>query len=322
MLYWAGGISTRYDLSTLYQNYLTAEIDDGRPIIAGIRLSGNIGHVVVIRGYTGSGGYNVGNVIFNDPDPNLPGRREISYDDFVQNGTSWTWNETIRLITDPRTPIPLGLDDWCRIYDGGTTTITPSTTSLSYTAGFYNGDIWPTHPVSWEWKLIFVHSSGDCIARSWTSTSTGSELTWNITGFSLPSGYLWYYNYDGKIPGRVELDLLDSDGYHHHDAINVVYVPSNLYPGFVLYEDNTVSSTQPEVKAHQLIVTQNDQFLSGGNITFRAGERIDIRDGITIQKWQHDEFYRRSVCKVTLRHLLADAVCFYGVSILYLYVNI
>jgi hypothetical protein len=148
----------------------------------------------------------------------------------------------------------------------------------------------PSHPVSWDWKLIFVHSGGDCVASSWTSTSTNSQLTWNISGFSLPTGYQWYYNYSGKIPGRVELDLQDSDGYHHLDAINVIYVPSSLYPGFVLYEDNTVSSTQPEVKAHQMIVTQSDQFLSGGNITFKAGEGIDIKDGITIQNGSTTNF--------------------------------
>ena len=229
------------------------------------------------------------NVIFNDPD-NGGSRRVKSYAEFVRTGNSWAWYETLRLVTNPRTPIPLGFYDWCRIYDDGTTTITPSTTSLSYTAGFHSVEMPPAHPVLWSWKLVFVHATGDCIAQTWTSSSTNSELTWNISNFSLPIGYQWYYNYGGNIPGRVELDLLDSDGYHHLDAINVVYVPSSLYPGFVVYEDNTVSSTQPEVKAHQMIITQNDQFSSGGNITFRAGERIDIKDGITIQNGSTTNF--------------------------------
>ena len=83
---------------------------------------------------------------------------------------------------------------------------------------------------------------------------------------------------------------MDSDGYHHLDNVGVLYVPANLYPGYIIYENNTVSSARPEVKAHQMITTQNDQFLSGGNITFRAGERIDIKDGITIQNGSTDEF--------------------------------
>ena len=221
-----GGIETLYNLAALTEWGITYEIgdedDNGVPIIAGIDIGG-VGHVVVIRGYTGSGGDDVGNVIFNDPNPYFGGRRVLPFDDFVDNGPSWRWNETLRMTTMPRIPIPVGLYDYARISDGGTTTVTPSTTSLSYTAVFHNADTWPTHPVSWDWKLIFVHAGGECIARSWTSTSTGSQLTWNISGFSLPTGYQWYYNYDGEIPGRIELDLLDSDGFRHFDAITVSY---------------------------------------------------------------------------------------------------
>lgn len=275
----------------ILEGELTDEIDGGRPILSGrlIADGSQTGrkHMLLVRGYTGSGGSSAGNIIYNDP---ATGQRSVeSYDDFVSL-ENHLWIETLRLTTNPRTPIPLGFYDWVRISDDGTTTVTPSTTSLSYTADLHDGDSDPTHPVSWAWKLIFVHSEGDCIAQSWSSTSTSSQLTWNIYNFSLPTGYQWIYNYDGKIPGRVELDLLDSDGYHHLDAINVIYVPSNLYPGIVLYEDNTVLSTQPEVKAHQVIITQNDQFLSGGNITFRAGERIDVRDGITIQNGSTTNF--------------------------------
>jgi hypothetical protein len=83
---------------------------------------------------------------------------------------------------------------------------------------------------------------------------------------------------------------LDSDGYHHLDNVGVLYEPANLYSGNIIYENNTVSSAQPEVEAHQMITAQNDQFLSGGNITFRAGERIDIKDGITIQNGSTTNF--------------------------------
>lgn len=283
VLAWAstGDIGTEYNQSTLYQNILTTALDLRRPVIAGIILSSNAAHMVVITGYT-----NAGNVIFKDPSNAYypTGRRELSYSAFAgTQGSSWCWNETLRLTTAPRKPIPLGINDWCRIYDGSTTTITPSTTSFSYTAALHSVELPPAHPVLWSWKLVFTTQNGDYVVNSWTSNSTSSTLTWNITGFALPSNLQWYYNYDGKIPGSVQLDVLDSDGYHHLDNIGVFYVPVSLYSGFIIYENNIVSNAQSEVKAHQMITVQNDQFLSGSNITFRAGERIDIKDGITIQ---------------------------------------
>lgn len=297
VLAWASAgsntIGTKYDQSTLYQQYLTAALDLRRPVIAGIILSNNAAHMVVITGYSGTGGSNAGDVIFKDPSNAYypTGRRTLSYSKFEGTvGSSWCWNETLRLTTAPRNPIPTGMYDWCRIYDGGIINITPSATSLSYTAGFGSFDTPPAHPVSWTWNLVFVHSYGDCIARTWTSTSTANTSTWNITGFSLPTGYDWYFNYDGNICGRVELDVLDSDGYHHLDNVGVFYLPSNQYSGYIIYEDNTVSSSQPEVKAHQMITTQNDQFNSIGTITFRAGEKIDIKDGITINNGSTTNF--------------------------------
>ena len=221
---------------------LSHEIDVGRPLIAQVFIDDEENeyyHDVLIRGYTGPSGSSMEDVLYNDPDGGE--RRMSSYAMFVKTGTSWEWFETLRLTTNPRYAIPTGFYDYVRISDDGTTTVTPSTTSLSYEANFHTTGMPPSHPVSWNWKLIFVHSGGDCIARSWTSTSTASELTWNISNFYLPTGYQWIYNYQGKIPGRVELDLLDSDGCHHLDAINVIYVPSSLYPRYVVYEDHTVS---------------------------------------------------------------------------------
>jgi hypothetical protein len=96
-------IGSNYDLSSLYEKYLIDQIDAGRPIMAGITFNGQIGHVVVIRGYSGSGGSNVGDVIFNDPGT---GTREVwSYAKFVGNEPSWLWNETLRLTTNPPNPL-------------------------------------------------------------------------------------------------------------------------------------------------------------------------------------------------------------------------
>jgi hypothetical protein len=263
--------------ATLFEYNLTQEIVEGKPVLAGIGLGDNsIGHVVLIIGYTGSGGSDVGNVVFNDPDPAYPGRRVLSYDDFDQNGSAWQWNETIRMFLPPREPIPTGIggshivrfvDDDC------TTEITQSPQSLSYRAIKY-GD----SPVSWEWNLVFPHSGGEVIVASWTTSTSQDDLTWNISSFVLPTNYDWEYTYDGKIGGRIEVICVDPD--YHYDAINVMYVPNDLYPGVLLYSDKTINNTQPDVRAHKLLIVQNDQFLPNGNISLKSGERIDIKDGV------------------------------------------
>lgn len=274
-----GSIGTDYDLSTLWENYITDEIDDGRPIIAGIDLGG-IGHVVLIKGYTGSGGFDIGDVIFNDPHDAWGGRRLLSYDNFVgEDGTSWKWNETLRLTSDPREPIPLGVggDHIVRLQDNDCTQeITQSPQSLSYRA-YKSGDT----PTSWEWRLVFPHSGGEAVVESWNTTTSQKDLTWNIPNFTLPTYYYWSYSFDGKIVGKIEVVCMDPD--YHDDAINVIYVPSDLYPGTLIYEDKTISSAQPDVRVHELLIMRNDQFLPGGSINLKSGNRIDIRDGITIE---------------------------------------
>jgi hypothetical protein len=198
---------------------------------------------------------------------------------FVRTGNSWAWYETLRLFTNPREPIPLGIgpSHRVRLFDGDCTTeITQSPQSLSYRAYKY-GD----SPVSWEWKLVFPHSGGEAVVASWNSNTSQKDLTWSIPNFSLPSYYDWSYRFDGKIGGRIEVICLDPD--YHDDAINVMYVPSVLYPGVLIYEDKIISNTQPDVRAHELLIMQNDQFLPGGNINLKSGERIDIKDGITIE---------------------------------------
>ena len=62
-----------------------------------------------------------------------------------------------------------------------------------------------------------------------------------------------------------------------------MYVPSDLYPGVLIYEDQTISSSQPDVRVHELLIMQNDLFLPGSNINLKSGKRFDIRDGVTIE---------------------------------------
>ncbi len=265
------------------QSDLTWEIDKGRPALSGRLIADGSPtgrkHMLLIRGYTDSGGSDAGNVIYNDP---ANGQRLVqSYAEFVRRGNEYQWIESLRLTTNPRVPIPTGIGpkELVRI-QSGTMEITQSPQSLSYTA-LKTGD----HvPVRWIWKLIFHHSYGECIAASWIVNSSSFQSTWNIPNFVLPSGYQWRYNYDGKIPGKVEVVVEDNAGPPtHEDAINVLYRPSVLYPGTLVFENQVITNSQPDVKAHELIITRNDLFAPGGNISLKSGERIDITDGVTVQ---------------------------------------
>jgi hypothetical protein len=266
---------------------LTYEIDDGRPIIAAIVIDdgGTYLHDVLIKGYTGSGGYSAGNVIFNDPG-NGGRRRELSYPMFVRTGNSWGWYETLRLVTNPRSPIGTGVGPEHRVLlleESCTQEITETTQSLQYRAYKY-GD----PPVEWEWELVFPHSSGYAVVASWTTNSSQDDLTWHVSDFSLPLSYDWKYTYDGYIPGRIQVVCHDPD--YHDDAINVLYKPDDLYPGALIYENKTVTGMQPVVRAHEFILLKNDLFLSGADVVFASGEDITIEDGITFDDGSYIDF--------------------------------
>jgi len=260
------------------QSMLTSTIDDGRPMIAGVTTADSY-HAVVIRGYTGSGGSNVGRVIYNEPRFNGQ-RREMLYSDFVA-GNEWFWDETLMITSKPREAIPVGVgpNEHVRILDNNSTTqITQSPQNLTFRAWKYG----PHVPVNWNWRLVFPHAGGDYVL-TWSVTSSAIQSTWSIPNFVLPSNFKWKYNFDGKIPGRVEVLVNDNAGPPaHEDAMNVLYVPNDLYPGVIVYENRTISTPQPEVKAHELIIIKNSQLLPGSHINFRSGERIDIKAGTNI----------------------------------------
>lgn len=46
----------------------------------------------------------------------------------------------------------------------------------------------------------------------------------------------------------------------------IYYVPTNRYSGTLIYENKTVSNLQNDVKAHELLIAKNDQFMPGANI--------------------------------------------------------
>ncbi|HAJ80455.1 MAG TPA: hypothetical protein DCO75_11870 [Fibrobacteres bacterium] len=275
-----GPIGSSPVYGNLSQSDLIYEIDQGRPIIAHWQYS-NYGHDLLIKGYDGAGGSgsnaDVGNVIYNDP---LNGARKIkSFAEFVQTGNYPKWDETLRLTTNPDYPIPtpIGGSNWVQVNTGGTTVVTPTTSSLSYSASSC------CQSITWNWNLIFTDVNGPVVvASSSQPTDNNHTTTWNITNFAMPAGHQWYYNYNGKIPGRVELSAtIGSEQVH--DGKDVIFVPSVLYPGYIVFANQTVSSSHADVKAHTSVSLTNDAITSTGNVSFKAGNKININDGVTIQ---------------------------------------
>jgi hypothetical protein len=104
----------------------------------------------------------------------------------------------------------------------------------------------------------------------------------------MPSNYDWIYQNDGRVAGRIEVICMDPD--YHFDAINIIYVPGDIYPGILVYKDQVVNNNKPDVRAHQILIAENDNFMPGGNISLKSGGRIDIKDGITIGNGSQVDF--------------------------------
>jgi hypothetical protein len=264
-----------------------------RPIIAYWREKSGLrnGHMVVIKGYY----QEIPNIntptnlfiLFNEP---KTGRElELSYAEFKNNNV-YSWEDAINIITQaPYLTTGIAPGEYVKINKNtSTTVISQSLPTITFNA--QKGG--PHIPVTWYWKLFFTHANGDYLAASWTNPSTSFQSTWNLPNIVLPSNYPWQYNFNGHIYGKVTVYVDDMAGPPgHDDQILVTYVPNGpLYPGILVYANQTVSGTQPEVKAHELIIIENDQFLPGSNITFRSGEKINIGTGITIQNGSNVNF--------------------------------
>jgi hypothetical protein len=82
--------------------------------------------------------------------------------------------------------------------------------------------------------------------------------------------------------GNLNVNCTDNAGYAHSDQKAILFYPSGSYPIDVLYESQTTSTSQSDVKAHNWIGLQNDNLNAGTSINFRAGNSLSIFDGTTI----------------------------------------
>ena len=258
-----GGVVLWNDLQTYTCNK--------KPVIAGLikEDATNTGHMVLVIGWD-----NDGNVEFNDP---LDGEMgEASYDQFCENDY-WYWNESMI----PEEGSPVGLvpvaEPSISITSGPVQFIYPGS-NATYTSTFYC----PTGqtcmpPFLWNWNLKFFHKNGNYTVASIQNLQGQGASTWNIPAFTLPSGYEWQYNADGKIMGLVTVSTSD-----YSDWKDVTYAPQTLIPGNVQFSNQTVSGQHADVAAHYCIYIENVAINSTAEIEFKAGSCFTI-DDLTVQ---------------------------------------
>lgn len=276
----AGSGSLQFSNSTSDKG-IKQQIDGGRPIV--IRRAATWGgHFMLITGYWNDADQTV---IVQDPwNQSTPKKiYRIKYSELLEDpdNTLIRWTHTCRLTSNPKVKIPTPIGGGTAGVGisigslGGPFSISPSTTTLQFLVSCTQT------PTSYRWKVVFPHSNGECVVAS---STLGNYKIWTYPNFSMPTGYQWIYNYDGVIPGWVSVELYYAGGtlgtLYFQQGIN--YVPTNRYSGTLIYENKTVSNLQSDVKAHELLITKNDQFLPGANINLKSGEAIEI-NSLTIQ---------------------------------------
>jgi len=248
-------------------NELQTYICDAKPFFAG--LSGDHGHVVLVIGWK-----NNGTVEFNDPENGQ--KLEFSYDYFCENDYCY-WIQSMI----PEEGSPVGLvpvaEPSISITSGPAEFVYPGS-NTTYTSTFYcpSGQIC-IPPYQWNWSLEFFHKNGNYTVASIQNLQGYGASTWNIPAFTLPSGYEWQYNADGKIMGFV---TVSTTGYF--DWKDVTYAPQTLIPGYVHFKNQTVSGPHADVAAHYCIYIENVAINSTAEIEFKAGSCVTIED-LTVQ---------------------------------------
>jgi hypothetical protein len=265
------------DLKTVFynkpQDYDRVEwnIRKNAPIFVGLMIKvNNSGHLVLIKGfYQGTK-----SLVYADP---FKGTREVMLCSYFTDNPVSKWVQTLEIET-----VIVGPEDHVDIMSGPDLFTEPVTSTTTYTGYYTHVGGGPPPTIYWDWKLEFFYSDGSYIVPTGTHTDIGCNSTYTVLPFSLQMlGYQWMFNEAGNILGKITFSG-DEAGYPHSDFKYVEYKPLNSFPDYVLYENRTISTSQPDVKTHSRVDLKNDQFLNGGNVSFKAGKTININSGITI----------------------------------------
>jgi hypothetical protein len=214
-----------------------------------------------------------GTIQYNDPQYGT--QDDMLYDDFCANDKFY-WDTT--LVPDEGSPVgQVPVEPSISITSGPTQFVYPGS-NATYTSSFYcpSGQTCMP-PTQWNWSLSFFHSNGNYTVASGNVSGMGAS-TWNVSAFTLPtSGYEWQYNAEGLIMGMV---TVSASSYSVWES--VTYAPQILIPGYVGFNNQTVSGSHADVSAHYCIGIDDVTINSDATITFEAGRCFTI-DDLTVQ---------------------------------------
>lgn len=236
-------------------------------------------HILVIIGYDDNPYPD--EILFNDP---YDGRSyswpttDFQHLDDPYGNPLWDWQESLKMLrSGPR----IGILDGVLITSTDFLYTEPAG-AKTFTGEFIRSHVSYAYANNWDWALSFLYNNNEYVVSS-TSYPAYLNLTtsWRAPSFTLPD-YTWDYSPDGAVIGKLKLSTIDTDGFYHEDVQDMLYYPQNPYPDYLAYALTSINSPQPEVKVHRFITLQDYSINSGADITFRAGEQIDIKNNVTI----------------------------------------
>lgn len=273
---------TYFTAGTLSKADIFESIDGHKPILLTMNLDNSGYHMVLIKGYINNRSTNP-TIIINNPDEYAAyyaGAADVPLTYLQKRTGYWEWEESLRL--EKAGTGGVGIFDGVAI-SGDDVTYTHPAGARTFSGNFIRRAGSNAYATQWQWRLTFSHTSGDYVAGTFNEPSYPTmSTTWNAPGFSLSTGYSWDYNCQGAIRGELKLSCVDTDGYYHDNTKSVAYIPSTTYPMHQYYAYGELSTSVPEVKAHESITLRNYEIQPGANVTFRAGETINIKENVTI----------------------------------------
>ena len=216
-IYGLGGIEEGFTFND-YKN----EINNNRPVLIHIE-----GHTMLGYGYN-----NADNTI-------------ILHDTWDWSAHTMVWGDSY--YNAPHLSVTVleldiswyGVHDWVEIGSGPE--ILDLNDYYTYEATFYSYE-GNSNPVNWNWKLKLLHDNGEYIVDEFSLNSTSMV---NLFSDAMPSSlpnYSWIRNANGTISGKVIVNVLDNDGFHHLDEkiIEINYGPKNPFLMYAKYHNSNL----------------------------------------------------------------------------------